>query len=67
MVVADGIVGFGSVGLEMKARARSSGGDSRYDSIWPPLSSSLVVFFWVVVLIGICLFLLKALGEEDQG
>jgi hypothetical protein len=44
MVVADGFVGFGSVGLEMKARARSTGGDSRYDSIWPPLSSILVVF-----------------------
>jgi len=43
--VADGFIGFGSVGLEMKARARSSGGDSRYDSIWPPLPSILVVIF----------------------
>jgi hypothetical protein len=32
-VVADGFIGFGSVGLEMKSRARSGGVDSRYDSV----------------------------------
>jgi hypothetical protein len=49
----------------MKSRARSTAGDSRYDSIWPPLSTILVFLF--VVLNWICLFFLKALGEEDQG
>jgi len=47
-VVDVGFIGFGSVGLEMKARARSSGGDSRYYPIWPPLSSILVVVFFLL-------------------
>ena len=63
-------------GFEMKAKARSGGGDSRYDPIGRFLPPIFVVFlvvwirFLLVVLTAFCLLLLsvlKALGEEVQG